>query len=122
MEPEAAPKAMGLTSALLDQSADLLAKYTGHIGTLNDNTSKLAKIIDDNADALPDGVAAKYDELKSLVPQVSAMVQSLKDYQGTGLVDLVSKIDGDYTKAIDLYDEAMALMVGAVSTPEVKLP
>ena len=94
--------------SLLNQSADILAKQLGQIDALKATTSKLAKIVEDNADTLPAGVAEKHDGLKSLVPEVSSLVQSLKDYQGTDLVD----IDGDYSKVIGLYQEAMALVSG----------
>jgi len=130
LEAEAAAAAAAAADAAAEAAADsiqkqaneILAKYSGEIDALKANVSKLAEIVDQNADALPAGVAEKYSELKTLVPEVSSMVQSLKDYKGTDLDNLVSKIESDYGKAADLYKEAMALIPEGLSLEGVKVP
>jgi len=64
----------------------------------------------------------KYNELKGIVPEVSSMVDSLKDYKGTDLAGLVSKIQADTTKAQGLYADIMKMMPEGLSLPSVKMP
>ena len=118
----AAAEAQAQMESVQAQAAEMLAKYSGEIDALKANVSKLAEIVDKNADVLPAGVAEKYGELKTLVPEVSSMVQSLKDYKGTDLTNLVSKIETDFGKAADLYKETMALIPEGLSLDSVKVP
>ena len=118
----AAAEAQAQVGSVQAQAAEMLVKYSAEIGALQTNVSKLADIVGKNADLLPAGVSEKYGELKELVPEVSSMVQSLKDYQGADLGTLVSKIEADYSKATGLYKEAMALIPEGLSLGDVKVP
>jgi hypothetical protein len=86
------------------------------------NASKLADLVEKNADALPPEVMAKYNELKEIVPEVSSMIDSLKGYQGTDLQNIVSKIQADTAKAEGLYKDIMKMIPEGLSLPSIKMP
>lgn len=104
------------------QAADLMARYSEEIDALKANATKLAGLIDKNADVLPAEVTAKYNEFKELIPEVSAMVESLKDYQGADLQNIVSKIQADTGKAAELYREIVEMIPEGLSVPSFKMP
>lgn len=118
----AAAEATAQIDELKAQAAEMYAKYADDIGALQANASKLADLIDQNIDSLPEGVAAKYDEFKTLVPEVTSLVDSLKGYQGADLSNIVSKIETDYGQATGLYAEIMKMIPEGISIPAVKMP
>jgi hypothetical protein len=99
-----------LTSDLADKASSLLSEYTGKVSSLSGSVKELEPLIEQAAGALSPQLTQSYNELKTLLPELSTMVASLKDYQGTDLANVTSKIQTDYTEAEALYKRVLELM------------
>lgn len=111
VDTSAATAAAGSTiDALKAQAEQLLTQYSGELATLKSGAVTLKGLIDKNAAMLPAGVAAKYQELNALLPQLSTMVDSLKDYQSADLTTLVPKLKADFGNAQKLYAEIKGML------------
>lgn len=111
VDTAAATAAAGSTmDALKAQAEQLLSEYSGELATLKSGAATLKGLIDKNAAMLPAGVAAKYDEFNALLPQLSTMVDSLKNYQSADLTTLVPKLKADFGTAQKLYAEIKGMI------------
>ncbi len=99
-----------LTSYLAEKASSLLSEYTGKVSSLSGSVKELEPLIEQAAGALSPQLTQSYNELKTLLPELSTMVASLKDYQGTDLANVTSKIQTDYTEAEALYKRVLELM------------
>jgi hypothetical protein len=99
-----------LTSDLAEKASSLLSEYTGKISTLSGSVKELEPLIKQAAGALSPQLTQSYNELKNLLPELSTMIASLKNYQGTDLANVTSKIQADYTEAEGLYKKVLELM------------
>jgi colicin import membrane protein len=103
--------ATGSTAAVLKMQAEqLLSQYSGELATLKSGAIMLKGLIDKNAGMLPAGVAEKYKEFNALLPGLSSMVDSLKDYQTADLTSLVPKLKADFGNAQKLYTEIKGML------------
>lgn len=97
-------------AALEQPSVELLAKYSSQIDALTSGVAALKKVVDQNANLLPADVQTKYQELQTLVPQVTSLFSSLKGYQGADLAGIVSRIQTDLGSAQKLYGEIRGML------------
>jgi hypothetical protein len=107
---EAGQAAGSSLDALKQQADQLLTQYSGELATLKTGAAKLKELIDKNAAMLPAGVNAKYQELNALLPQLSGMVDKLKNYQSADLATLVPKLKEDFGTAQKLYAEVKGML------------
>ena len=99
--------------ALQTQAKQLLTQYSGELATLKSGVANLKTLIDKNANMLPAGVSAKYQELTTLMPKLESMVESLKNYQTADLASIVPKLQTDFATAQKLYTEIKGLLPGS---------
>ncbi len=110
---DAASSASGVTDALQTQAKQMLTQYSGELASLQAGVAKVKALIDQNSAMLPAGVASKYQELNALLPKLTTMVDSLKNYQNADIANLLPKLKTDFATAQKLYAEIKAAIPGA---------
>lgn len=112
--PEAAaapvPDLVGKLAGLQAQTGDLLTRYSGELSTLKSGVLAVKGYVDQHPEVLPASAKAKYQELNALMPELTSLVQSLKEAKGADLVTLAPKLATSFTRAKTLYTEVRALL------------
>lgn len=102
---EAAAMQKDQAAAMQQKATSLAEQYAPQLDMLKTGATSIKALIDKNASMLPAGVSEKYQELNTLLPQLTGLVASLKDYQGGDLANLATKAQTDFQKAKSLYAE-----------------
>lgn len=109
----AANRAEAVQNELLERAESLVSQYSTELATLKEQVGALKSVIDQHKDMLPAGVTEKYAELEALLPRLTGMVDSLRNYQTADLTKLVPQLQEDFAKARALYGEIKGLLPGA---------
>jgi uncharacterized membrane protein YqiK len=109
-EKKAAAEAAASEASLKDQASSMLSKYADEIGLLKTGAVALKKLVDQNANLLPENMRSSYSEFQALVPQISSMADSLKGYSGTDLAGMQSKLQTDLGSAKKLYNDLRGML------------
>lgn len=109
----AANRAEAVQNELLERAESLVSQYSIELATLKEQVGSLKSVIDQHKDMLPAGVTEKYAELEALLPRLTGMVDSLRNYQTADLTKLVPQLQEDFAKARALYGEIKGLLPGA---------
>ncbi|MBL4575327.1 MAG: hypothetical protein JKY51_04405 [Opitutaceae bacterium] len=99
-----------LVSDLSAQASSLLSEYTEKFSTLSGSVKELEPLMAKAAGTLSPELTQSYDQLKALMPELSNLMGSLKNYQGTDLANLTAKLKTDYAETENLYKKVLALM------------
>ena len=101
---------MGKLAAGQTQAGDLLTRYSGELSMLKSGVLAVKGYVDQHPDVLPASAKAKYQELNSLMPELTSLVQSLKEAKAADLVTLAPKLGASFARAKTLYTEVRALL------------
>jgi hypothetical protein len=108
MQTQAA--AAGQDAAMKQKAAALVAQYTPQLETLKSGASSIKALIDKNAAMLPEGVSTKYEELSAMIPRLTELVASLRNYQGGDLASITTNLQRDFEKSKALLTELKGMV------------
>jgi hypothetical protein len=106
-----------VTASVQQQAADLYTRYSAELDVVTKNAAALKKIVDQNLAMLPAGVQTKYKEFNALLPGLTTLVGSLKDYQKVDLATIVPKLQTDFAKVQKLYGEIRGMLPQSLPVP-----
>lgn len=108
--PTPAGDLVGKLAGMQTQASDLLKRYSGDLSTLKAGVLAVKGYVDQHPEVLPASAKSKYQELNALMPELTSLVQSLKEAKGADLVALAPKLATSFDRAKSLYSEVRALL------------
>jgi hypothetical protein len=92
-------------------AAQLQSIYAPQLEALKTGLAAAKPILESKAAAvLPASATSAYDQLKTLVPELGELVGSLKQYSADAPTDLAQRLQTDFAKAQNLYDQLKPLI------------
>ncbi|OAM89123.1 hypothetical protein OH491_12705 [Termitidicoccus mucosus] len=92
-------------------AAQLQSLYAPQLDALKTGLAAAQPVMESKAAAvLPAAATSAYSQLKTLVPELGELVDSLKQYPSDAPTDLVQRLQTDFAKAQSLYAQVKPLL------------